>query len=219
MSLSHENQPPKLKIQKSGDSYRHGDLREACMAVGLDLVREFGADKLSLREVARRAGVSPSAPYKHFSNKETLLAALASRGFETFEQYLRSSAPQGLQLIDREQFFEMGRQYVTFAEKNPDYYRLMFTNVVPDHADYPDLMDAASSSFSVLLESLQVMQSNGQIINDDPNLLASHIWASLNGFVMINLELKVHVLPEDNRSLAERFTPHMQLLFDGLATE
>lgn len=207
----------KTQVQKHSDSYRHGDLREACMAVGLDLVREFGADKVSLREVARRAGVSPSAPYKHFANKESLLAALAERGFVAFEKALRSAAPNGIHLINREQFFDMGREYVSFAEQNPDYYRLMFTGVVPDHSDYPELLNAALSAFSVLLESLEVMQRNREICRDDPNLLAAHLWASLNGFVMIHLERKVNVLPEDNRSLAERFTPHMQLLFDGVA--
>ena len=96
--------------------YHHGKLREALLAAGWELLGERGADALSLREVARRAGVSHAAPYRHFEDRAALLRALAEHGFSLFERRLGACASPAA----------LARAYVSFAREQPARFRLMF---------------------------------------------------------------------------------------------
>ena len=105
-------------------SYHHGNLREALVSAGLALLDEGGSAEPSLRELARQVGVSANAAYRHFENKEALLAAMAAEGFR------RLAAVQAEAVMQRqnpkEGFLESGRAYVTFARQHPALFRLMF---------------------------------------------------------------------------------------------
>ncbi|TIM34569.1 MAG: TetR/AcrR family transcriptional regulator [Mesorhizobium sp.] len=106
--------------------YHHGDLRRAVIETALDMLREEKGWQFTLREVARRAGVSHAAPYKHFSDKAALLAEIAMIGFDRLRESLsaaKSEAPKTL----RDEITPIARAYVAFGTDNPALYRLMFS--------------------------------------------------------------------------------------------
>ena len=118
-------------------TYHHGDLRAALLRTAGEILEKEGLASLSLREVARRAGVSHNAPYRHFPDRGSLLAALAAQGFREFGDALAKRPRQ-----------EMGEAYVEFALEHPQRFRLMFGGVArgSDHRAY----DALKKSFADL---------------------------------------------------------------------
>ena len=104
--------------------YHHGDLRRAIVAAAVDLVRETQSVEFSIRELARRAGVSHNAPYKHFADKRELLAAVSAAGFEMLEA--RMTAASSARSTPRAKISAMARDYVRLGIENPALYRLMF---------------------------------------------------------------------------------------------
>lgn len=117
--------------------YHHGDLRSALLNVADQLIDEDDAGVLSLREVARRAGVSAPAAYRHFRDKEALLAALAKKGFDDFGAALK----EAMAAAD-DPLAAMGQTYVRFAVARPGRFRLMYGRAIPDRARYPELQAA-----------------------------------------------------------------------------
>ena len=127
-------------------AYHHGDLRHALVEAGLELLASGGAESLGLREVARAVGVSASAPYRHFENRQALLAAIAREGFLRFDPVLRA-AGEGIAPAQRLQ--TIGRAYIGFAFDNPQLFRLMFSPEVSKDAN-PALMEAARLAYQSL---------------------------------------------------------------------
>jgi len=134
-------------MSTSGEStYHHGDLRRALIEAGLQLLATGGADSLGLREVARAVGVSASAPYRHFTSRQALLAAVAREGFLRFDAELRRAGDGW----DRQYQLEaMGRAYIGFALDNPKLFGLMFSPVLSKES-HPDLLAAAQASYQAL---------------------------------------------------------------------
>lgn len=133
--------------KKSGRSraraaYHHGDLAAALIAAATELVEEQGPAGVSLREAARRAGVSHNAPYRHFADRAALLAAVAEAGFHDFARRLAAAAA-GAQPARR--LPALGQAYVAFALDRPGVHRLMFSDQV-DRAAYPGLAAAATAA-------------------------------------------------------------------------
>ena len=124
-------------MSTSEKSYHHGDLRSVLLSVADQLIDEGDAGAISLREVARRAGVSAPATYRHFRDKEALLAALATKGFEDFARALS----EGLAGAD-DPLAAMGQAYVRFALARPGRFRLMYGPAIADRARYPELQAA-----------------------------------------------------------------------------
>lgn len=127
----------------STSPYHHGNLRRVLIAAALDQLKNGGAASVGLREAARAAGVSPSAPYRHFSNRAALLAAVAAEGFRTFHADLRAAQPEGLAA--------MGLAYVRFALANPALFRLMFSPEAEEGRD-PLLRAESQSALKLLAE-------------------------------------------------------------------
>ena len=130
-----------MKTLKPRATYHHGDLRAALLSATRALLDEGGVAAVSLREAARRAGVSPAACYRHFTDKEALLTALAVQGFEEFAQALGQAFRGG-----RKSFAEMGTAYVSFAVQRPGLFRLMFGQAVADRSRSPELLQAIKAS-------------------------------------------------------------------------
>ena len=105
-------------------SYHHGNLKQALLDASLNLIREVGPGAFTLREVARRAGVSHNAPYRHFRDKEELLAALAAEGFDRLTDAMTKAAEPATSALDR--FRSSGRGYVEFALRYPQHFAVMF---------------------------------------------------------------------------------------------
>ncbi len=122
-------------------SYHHGQLRPALLAEARAQLDAGGPESVSLRETARRAGVSATATYRHFADKDSLLAAVAAEGFREFGRALADSVRDG------RPFSAMGRAYVDFALAHPGLFRLMFSPLIRESERFPDLKEAAQQAF------------------------------------------------------------------------
>ncbi|GAA4636246.1 TetR/AcrR family transcriptional regulator [Actinoallomurus vinaceus] len=127
-------------------AYHHGDLRRALVDAGRELVRDQGVAGLTLRAAAARAGVSAAAPYRHFPDKESLLAAVMAEGFR--ELAATMSEAEGARPLDR--MHVIGQRYLAFADAEPALYRLMFGGTVPDRAAHPVLEAAESEAYAIM---------------------------------------------------------------------
>jgi AcrR family transcriptional regulator len=128
----------------SAGGYHHGDLKRALVAAAIPLLERVGPERLSLRAVARVAGVSQSAPYNHFHGKQDLLAWLATTGFRELAASQAAIAGAGGPTADR--LVALGRDYLRAALARPQLYRLMFGTGIEDWAAHPDLAAAKSAA-------------------------------------------------------------------------
>lgn len=163
---------------------RGRNLREACVEEALSIIGSGGLETLSLRDLARRLGVSHQAPYKHFPSRDHLLAEIVRRAFDDFAAALAASEGQGDALSDSR---AMGAAYVQFALSRPLHYRLMFGGALPDPAQHPDMMRSARRSFSLLRESLRrVFDATGTAVSEtDLDLESLVAWSNLHGAVSL----------------------------------
>lgn len=172
------------------DRYHHGDLREALIGAGLELLAEGGSpDGIGLRAVARRVGVSQSAPYAHFSSKRALLAAVAERGFRLFAQNMRRRAAGAHDA--RETLVGLAQGYVEFAETHPALFRLMFGHEISELEDEPGLREAAENSYVLLQEATEsyLAQTGGAPATAPVKALAA--WSLVHGLAHLLLERKI----------------------------
>ncbi|HYW57508.1 MAG TPA: TetR/AcrR family transcriptional regulator [Polaromonas sp.] len=132
-------------------TYHHGNLSEALLDAAEQLLPARGAEALTLREVAREAGVSHGAPYHHFGSREALLAAIAERGFEGLTAAMSSASGA----TPRNQLIGICEAYVSFAIKHPTRFRLMFGPLLAQKEPYPELQKAGQASFAVLLQAAE----------------------------------------------------------------
>src|SRR6202034_791597 len=124
----------------SRQTYHHGDLRAAILTEAARLVAERGADRVSLRELAREAGVSHAAPAHHFTDRRGLFTALAAQGFELLAAALAEARPS---------FLDAALAYVRFAIEHPGHYRVMFDKSLFDPSN-PELVAAESAAADAL---------------------------------------------------------------------
>jgi AcrR family transcriptional regulator len=184
------------------DTYHHGDLKRALTEAALALVKEKGPKGFTLREVARRAGVSTAAPYRHFTDKAQLLAAVATLGFVQLHETLRATAAETADLT--QQVLDMGRAYVRWAVTHPDYYQVMFGTEL-DKRD-PDLLTAGSRAFDDLLDAIVRCQQARLLPDGDPREVAGPTWSLLHGVASLTIgrDLEHVGIDEDPQALAER---------------
>jgi AcrR family transcriptional regulator len=185
--------PMKIRAAKP-QPYHHGDLRRALIETALELVTEEQDWTFSLREVARRAGVSNHAPYNHFSEKLDLLAATAAVGFER----LRGGMQQAMEGIEDPEALLVAiiRTYVRLGLENPALYRLMFGPALSDagSADRPAVARAAGAEARAVLEDVIGRGARAGVFAvaaDDPRdvaLTALSVWAATHGLTMLAID-------------------------------
>src|SRR5271170_962301 len=142
-------------------TYHHGDLRRAVIDTAMAMLNEENGSQFTLREVARRAGVSHAAPYKHFPDKAALLTEMALLGFDRLRQAVTATKPQRTKSL-RDELFAMARAYVRFGTSNPALYRLMFSMDAGKPADV-HLNERALAAFGSLIELLRRGQTQGAL--------------------------------------------------------
>jgi AcrR family transcriptional regulator len=164
--------------------YHHGNLREVLVRAALDLIAQKGPAGFTFADAARWAGVSSAAPYRHFRDREALLADVARRGFELFETALSRAWDDGRP--DPYRAFEnVGRAYLDFARSEPAYYSAMFEAGVPLDAD-PGLREAAGRAFEVLRHASEILCARAPADRRPPALMMSlHIWALSHGIASL----------------------------------
>jgi AcrR family transcriptional regulator len=165
-------------------SYHHGNLKEALMRAALELIAEKGPGGFTFAEAARSAGVSPAAPYRHFRDRDELLANVALRGFGQFEAALTTAWDDGRP--DPFAAFErMGKAYLAFARTEPAYYSAMFEAGVPLDTN-PDLRQAGDRAFAVLRTAAEALIATLPSARRPPALMvALHVWALSHGIASL----------------------------------
>jgi AcrR family transcriptional regulator len=172
------------KDDKEPRGYHHGNLREALIRAALELIAQKGSAGFTFADAARWAGVSPAAPYRHFRDRDDLLANVALRGFEQFAVVLTQAwdegRPDSLSALDR-----MGKAYLAFARKEPAYYSAMFESGVPADTT-PELRAAGDRAFAVLREAAEKVCAQMPQKSRPPALmLALHIWSLSHGIASL----------------------------------
>jgi len=160
--------------------YHHGNLKEALLRAALQLIAEKGPAGFTFAEAARFAGVSPAAPYRHFRDRDELMANVALRGFQQFEVALARAwdggRPDALAALDR-----LGKAYLGFAQAEPAYYSAMFEAGIPMSAS-PELREAGERAFAVLREAAETLCAQMPPKGRPPALMvALHLWAMAHG--------------------------------------
>jgi len=166
--------------------YHHGDLKRAVIETAQDMLREEKGWQFTLREVARRAGVSHAAPYKHFPDKGALLAELAMLGFDGLRRELSVSVARPAGSV-RDALMTAGKAYIRFGTRNPSLYRLMFSGDA-DKGMYPRLDAAAAEAFAVLLGILERGQESGALRRNPVRGQAAATWALVHGFTLLAID-------------------------------
>src|SRR5215211_8225432 len=160
--------------------YHHGNLREALMQAAIDLIAAKGSSGFTFAEAARSAGVSPAAPYRHFRDRDALMAEVATRGFVKFAFKLERAWDEG-RPEPQAAFIRLGRAYLAFARSEPAYYAAMFENALP-RAAYPGPDDARRRAFEVLRAASESICARIPKERRQPELMMSlHVWSMAHG--------------------------------------
>ncbi|AFY76291.1 transcriptional regulator [Pleurocapsa sp. PCC 7327] len=201
---------------QSKKTYHHGDLRQALIDTAIELIAERGMSNWSLREVARRIGVSHTAPYRHFADREALLAAVAEKGFQEMSNYLL----QTLEKIPNEhsqRLQAIGVAYVQYAIAHPCEYEVMFRYSQKDEGQYPALSEAATTAFMMLVNVIIEGQKAGAFREENPKGLAWVAWSLVHGLAMLLVDGQIKVPENSTVEALASFTT--QMLTEGLQAD
>ena len=165
--------------------YHHGDLRAALLEHAGKILRAEGLEALTLRAVARAAGVSQTAPYRHFADRRALMGAIAAEGFGELHRAMGEAMAHG---GGREGFKGIALAYVHFAVANPALYRVMFGPEVANTSDLPELATASRASLGFVQSGLEQLQAAGLVRAGDAAVMAISLWAALHGTVSLILD-------------------------------
>lgn len=163
-------------------TYHHGDLRRALVDAALTAVGENGADRITLRGIARSAGVSHSAAYHHFHDREDLLAAVAEEGYRELSRRMRRALGRGGKgALERVE--SLARAYVRFAAERPVHFRVMAEpQMRTTGIDRQDLREAHDEVVALLVETVTVGQRAGEIAGQEPESFALALFTLVNGY-------------------------------------
>ena len=192
--------------RKRPDAYQHGDLRHALIQAGLKLLSEKGVEGLSLRAAAELAGVSHAAPYRHFRDKNVLVAAIGEEGFRLLTKAMRDE----IQAVGSADLFARlrasGRGYVLFAVRNPGYFRTIFRGFACLEGGEPEaltLRAAAQEASSVLHELIEEGVRTGRFRSVDPVQLSLACWSMMHGLGMLLIDRQLPPFDEDETKIRE----------------
>lgn len=164
--------------------YHHGNLREALIKAALDLISQKGPSGFTFAEAARAAGVSPAAPYRHFRDRDALLADIARRGFDAFTARLEAAWNDG-KPDPATAFSRLGRVYLGFARDEPAYFSAMFESGLKA-TDYPELGLAGDRALAILRLGCEAITASMPAAKRPPGLMmALHIWSLSHGIAAL----------------------------------
>jgi len=167
--------------------YHHGNLPRALLDAALRIVETDGAQALTLRAAARAAGVSQAAPYRHFANKDAILAAVAEDGFRSLMTAMRDGVAASQDPLGRLRGVGIG--YITFATSHPSHFRVMFGREMADRSASPTLRRLAEDTLTIVVDAIAECQREGLVRADEPAAeLALIAWASVHGLSALLVE-------------------------------
>lgn len=186
-------------VRRRRGRYHHGNLRQALIDEALRVIKSGGVEQLTLRAAGEALGVSRTALYRHFSDKQALLAAVGREGFRTFRIAMTDawdSAGGGLP-----GFAGMGRAYLEFALAHPSHYRVMFGRFVESCEKDPEFSREATAAFKTLVDAIVRLQKDGLMRHDDPLMLARYIWATMHGIAMLVIDGQLRGVDDNGEAL------------------
>lgn len=193
---------PATRPQKHG--YHHGDLKNALVEEALAQIASHGAHSLSLREVARSAGVSHAASYRHFRSKEDLLAAIAEQGFVMLAHALHAAIEKHpgdpVAALNAS-----GVAYVAFGVEHPEYLQVMFGGVLSDFNQWPTLQKAGQRAYSLLKDAVRNALQTGRIHGDE-DAIALASWSLVHGLAQLIVGGQIAHGKQSAKHLAETVT-------------
>lgn len=193
-------------------SYHHGNLRQALLDAAKELAAENTIDSITLREVARRAGVSHAAPYHHFADKRALLRAIALNAFTELNIKLQLQ-----HLEPKAKLYAIGLEYIRFALAHPTEFRFMFRKNLCEPKGTPDeLTNTANQSFEILIEAVRALQATGLVTAGSPQELALVVWSAIHGLASLLIEAPIIAEPITDSSLEQLMNTMQTTLQNGL---
>jgi AcrR family transcriptional regulator len=215
MSNSFTSDPPGGEGGRKG--YHHGNLKEALIAAALDLISQKGAAGFTFAEAARQAGVSPAAPYRHYRDRDMLMADVARRGFELFADRLsrawNDGKPRPIDALRR-----MGEAYLAFAKEEPSHYAAMFEAGLPI-GEHPECRTASDRAFQHLKIACEAVVGGMKSVPKPPSLMvALHVWSMSHGVASLFArgDSARRSLPMSPSDLLEA---HLLIYLDGLGID
>lgn len=168
-------------------SYHHGDLKNALIKAGIEILAQEGVGELSLRKVAQKAGVSHTAPYAHFTDKQALIAAISTEGFRLLHGQVVAATHMYADDPAR-QLMETAWTYVQFALHDPDQFKIMFSSVLEKEKEYPDFVAMSQSNFQQVVVVILACQQAGILRAGPPELMTVTVWGAVHGLIALLLE-------------------------------
>ncbi len=172
------------------DNYHHGDLKNALIDAGIEILSQEGLHGLSLRSAAQKAGVSHSAPYSHFKDKQALIAAISTKGLDLLYEKLSRIAVQH-HVNPREQLHEVAWGYTEFALENTGLFKLIFSSAIEREHDYPDFVTISHRNFKWIVTVVENNQQGSILKSGQARLNALTVWSMVHGFVFLYLEKQI----------------------------
>lgn len=183
-------------------NYHHGDLKNALIRAGVEILAKDGVSGLSLRKVALKAGVSHSAPYSHFVDKQALIAAISTEGFR--QLYVQvSAAAEKYKNQPKKQLVEAAWVYVQFAMDDSDRFKVMFSDVLEKEKEYPEFVAESQRNFQLVKKIVEANQASGVLRGGESDLASLSAWGIVHGFVMLLLEGQISHTILEKKSLRE----------------
>lgn len=200
---------------KEQNSYHHGDLRNSLIEAAISLIREKGPNAFSLREVAKKAGVSHGAPYRHFEDRDDLLAAIATLGFTELADRVQN-VRAGISADPLQKLKQVGEAYANLAIESPELLMLMFGGYInKPNCENTALAVASERAFNELLKTVQRCQQAGLMREASTLELAMTCWSLMHGAAMLiaggNLSEE-----ETGQTVSELLDRMQTILFEGM---
>jgi AcrR family transcriptional regulator len=164
------------------ETYHHGSLREELVEASVRLIEDEGIGAVSLRRVAREAGVSPGAPYHHFPDRAALLSAISARGFEMLTQDLLSGVGTSSTTSRADDVARTVAAYVAFARRRPGHFQVMFRPELSEPEKHPAVREAGDAALKVLTDLVD------QLGVADPQAVGITLWALGHGLAALTLD-------------------------------
>ncbi len=180
------------------DNFHHGNLRVALIAAGVEALEAGG--EVSLRDLARRVGVSPTAAYRHFADKSALMSAVAEIGFADFTDRMEKAAGS-VDQSPRSRIVEQAWTYLSFARERPAMFRLMFADDLPFARGETSAMPAARQAFASLEDTVRA--ANAEADAETLRNGALRIWSSLHGYAGLYLSGRLDNVRDGTRQRME----------------
>lgn len=186
-------------------TYHHGDLKNALIKAGVEILAKEGIGKLSLRKVALKAGVSHTAPYSHFSDKQSLIAAISTEGFQRLSRTL-DSAIKTHESNPKNQLIESAQAYLKFALANKDIFKIMFSSALEKEKEYPAFVEISQKTFAQVVDIVRACQEAGIIKSGEADVLAVIIWGQVHGIIALAIKGQISHTVLEKKSLQEIVT-------------